>query len=493
MLEIAEVGRSLSERTYRRDLPALREALLSAQYDLSRVARGPLVVLCAGVEGGGRSETANHLTAWMDPRHIRTVSFGARTPEERAHPLGWRYWRALPPRGSIGIFMNAWYRDAARYHGTATADHARFAHVLTTIRRHEWMLAAEGVMLLKLWIHLSPAAAAQRLDELAHEKNRLESIRHARKHIESYFARRAIWEEMLRETSTAEAPWHIVEGSDARYRNLTTGRLVLAALAAAGTATHAAPAGRQRSAPAPAKPDDTALIRTMDLSLKLTKAQYDDALPAWQQRLAKATRRKRFRDHSLVLAFEGVDAAGKGGAIRRVTGALDARQYVIVPVAAPSDEERRYPYLWRFWRRVPALGGITLFDRSWYGRVLVERVERLCSESDWRRAYEEINQFEENLATGGAVICKFWLQISKAEQLQRFRDRQKTAFKQFKITPDDWRNRKHWDDYEVAVNEMVERTSSEVAPWTLVEAEDKRHARVKIVQTIVERLEYALG
>jgi polyphosphate kinase 2 (PPK2 family) len=299
---------------------------------------------------------------------------------------------------------------------------------------------------------------------------------------------------MFARTSIPEAPWHIVEGSDARYRNLTTGRLVLAALAHANADRKAPVAGKRRPTPAaPAKPADTALIRTMDLSLKLTKAQYDDELPAWQQRLAKATRRKRFRDHSLVLAFEGVDAAGKGGAIRRVTGALDARQYVIVPVAAPSDEERLYPYLWRFWRRVPALGGITLFDRSWYGRVLVERVEGLCSESDWRRAYQEINQFEENLATGGAVICKFWLQISKAEQLLRFRARQKTAFKQFKITPDDWRNRKRWDDYEVAVNEMVERTSSEVAPWTLVEAEDKRHARVKIVQTIVERLEHALG
>ena len=296
------------------------------------------------------------------------------------------------------------------------------------------MLAAEGVTLLKLWIHLSPAAAALRLDELAHEKNRLEPIGHARKHIASYFARRAIWEETLRETSTAEAPWHIVEGSDARYRNLTTGRLVLAGLAAASAASRPAAAARLRARPAGhATPADTALIRTMDLSLSLTKAQYDDALPAWQQRLAKATRRKRFRDLSLVLVFEGVDAAaGKGSAIRRVTGALDARQYVIIPVAAPTDEERRYPYLWRFWRRIPAPGGITLFDRSWYGRVLVERVEGLCSESDWRRAYQEINQFEENLATGGAVICKFWLQISKAEQLTRFRARQKTAFKQLR-------------------------------------------------------------
>ena len=193
-----------------------------------------------------------------------------------------------------------------------------------------------------------------------------------------------------------------------------------------------------------------------------------------------------------MLAFEGADAAGKGGAIRRVSGALDARQYLIVPVAAPTDEERAHPYLWRFWRNIPSLGGITIFDRSWYGRVLVERVEKLCAPADWMRAYDEINQFEEQLTKGGAIVVKFWLQISKEEQLKRFRERQRTAFKQFKITTEDWRNRKKWDAYERAVCDMVDRTSTELAPWTLVEAEDKRYARVKILKTIVERIERAL-
>jgi polyphosphate kinase 2 (PPK2 family) len=194
-----------------------------------------------------------------------------------------------------------------------------------------------------------------------------------------------------------------------------------------------------------------------------------------------------------VLVFEGVDAAGKGGAIRRVTAALDARQYVTVPVAAPTDEERAHPYLWRFWRHVPPFGGITIFDRSWYGRVLVERVEGYTTVADWMRAYDEINQFEEQLTEGSAVVVKFWLQISKQEQLRRFRAREKVAFKQFKITPEDWRNRKKWDAYEKAVCDMVDRTSTEIAPWTLVEAEDKKYARVKVLKTIVKRLEAALG
>jgi len=193
-----------------------------------------------------------------------------------------------------------------------------------------------------------------------------------------------------------------------------------------------------------------------------------------------------------VLVFEGVDAAGKGGAIRRVTGALDARQYITVPIAAPTDEERAQPYLWRFWKSVPPRGGIVIFDRSWYGRVLVERVEGYASVADWMRAYSEINQFEEQLVDGGAVVVKFWLQISAQEQLKRFKARERTSFKRFKITPDDWRNRKKWHQYERAVGDMVDRTSTEIAPWTLVEAEDKYFARVKVLKTIVDRLKEAL-
>jgi polyphosphate kinase 2 (PPK2 family) len=239
-------------------------------------------------------------------------------------------------------------------------------------------------------------------------------------------------------------------------------------------------------------PDRTALIHSLDLTLSLSDSVYSDELDRWQARLARQTHTKRFKRHSLVLVFEGVDAAGKGGAIRRVTGALDARQYVSVPISAPTDEEKAHPYLWRFWRNVPPLGGIRIFDRSWYGRVLVERVEAFAAPADWMRAYGEINQFEQQLVQAGAVIVKFWLQVSKEEQLRRFKAREQTSFKRFKITPDDWRNRKKWDAYELAVCDMVERTSTELAPWTLVEAEDKRYARVKVLQTIVERLDRAL-
>ena len=491
MLESAEIGHSVSKQIYAREEPKLRDALLNAQYDLSQSGRGPVLLIISGVEAGGRGETANKLTEWMDPRHIQVVAFAERTPEESAHPPPWRYWRALPPKGRLGIFLNAWYNEAAlahvRGHGRTRRDDVLHAR-LEAIREHEQMLTDEGTVLLKFWIHLSKAAQKQRLQEL--DRNPRTTWRVTRADWESYHIyskRHDLWEHLLRETSTGAAPWYVVEGADEHYRYLTVGKILLTALQ--GTLSRKAPAQTRAIAPtAPSVVDNVKLIRDLDLSQRVSAKEYGRALEKQQGRLARLTRNKRFARSSLVLVFEGVDAAGKGGAIRRVTGALDARQYATVPVAAPTDEERAHPYLWRFWKNVPPLGGITIFDRSWYGRVLVERVEGYCSVSDWMRAYGEINQFEEQLTEGGAVVVKFWLQISKAEQLRRFKARERTSFKRFKITPDDWRNRKKWDAYERAVCDMVDRTSTEIAPWTLVEAENKYFARIKVLKTIADRL-----
>jgi polyphosphate kinase 2 (PPK2 family) len=283
----------------------------------------------------------------------------------------------------------------------------------------------------------------------------------------------------------------VIEGADRRYREITVATLLLAAMREARAKKAARPAA-QGVPPAPAVLGNVEIVRRLDLTQRLAKKRYEAELTRFQGRLARLTRHKRFADRALVLAFEGVDAAGKGGAIRRVTGALDARQYATVPISAPNDEELAHPYLWRFWRMVPRRGGITLFDRTWYGRVLVERIEALCSPQDWMRAYAEINQFEEELTAARVVVCKFWLQISREEQLRRFRARDKTPFKRFKITPDDWRNRRRWRDYQQAAADMIERTSTDLVPWTLVEAEDKYFARIKVLRTICERLEAAL-
>jgi polyphosphate:AMP phosphotransferase len=492
MLESAEIGHKVPKRVYAREEPKLRELLLNAQFDLSQSGRGPLLLVISGVEGGGRGETANKLTEWMDPRHIHVVAFGPRAPEEAARPPAWRYWRSLPPKGKIGILMNAWYNEATLAHVQGKIDADQVNTRVQAIREHEQMLTDEGFVLLKFWIHLSRAAQKQRLQELEHDPTTAWRVtREDWKAYRIYNKAHELWESLLRETSTGVAPWHIVEGTDGRYRYLTVGKILLDVLRTTLAPRPTTPK-HAITPPAPSVIDNVKLIRDLDLSKKLPVKDYDRALEKHQGKLATLTRHKRFAKRSLILVFEGVDAAGKGGAIRRVTGALDARQYVTVPVAAPTEEERAFPYLWRFWRNVPRYGGITIFDRSWYGRVLVERVEGYCSVYDWMRAYDEINQFEEQLTRGDAVVVKFWLQISKAEQLRRFKARERSPFKRFKITADDWRNRKKWNAYEQAVCDMVDRTSTEIAPWTLVEAEDKYYARIKVLQTIAGRVKQAL-
>jgi polyphosphate kinase 2 (PPK2 family) len=283
----------------------------------------------------------------------------------------------------------------------------------------------------------------------------------------------------------------IVEGTDDRYRSLTTGRVLLDAL-------------RQRLAgdniqETPVAPlvrlaiDGRNVLSELDLTQKLSDKDYQDQLAHWQGRLSELARDPRFKKRSLICAFEGADAAGKGGSIRRIGAALDARQYQVVPIAAPTEEERAQPYLWRFWRHMPRKGRVAIFDRTWYGRVLVERVEGFCAEHDWLRAYSEINDFEHELTEAGAIVVKFWLHISQEEQLRRFNDREATEFKRFKITEEDWRNREKWDAYEQAICDMVDRTSTGTAPWTLVEANDKNYARVKILRTLCQRLEAELS
>ncbi|NVL25529.1 polyphosphate kinase, partial [Pseudomonas syringae pv. actinidiae] len=299
-------------------------------------------------------------------------------------------------------------------------------------------------------------------------------------------------ERVLRRTSRDYAPWHVIEGVDANYRSLTVGRLLLEGMQAALNKVEPE-SSALTVGPLAIHNDERTLLDSLDLSLHLSKEDYQQELIAEQARLSGNLRDKRMKSHALVAVFEGNDAAGKGGAIRRVAAALDPRQYAIVPIAAPTQDERAQPYLWRFWRQIPARGKFTIFDRSWYGRVLVERVEGFCSESDWKRAYAEINDFEEQLTEAGVVVVKFWLAIDEQTQLERFQEREKIPFKRYKITEDDWRNRKKWPDYRQAVGDMVDRTSTEIAPWTLIEANDKRWARVKVLRTINEALEKAFA
>ena len=491
MFESAELGHKITKQVYARREPKLREALLNAQFDLAQARNCPVLILIGGVDGAGKGETVKLLNEWMDPRHIQTRAFGERTEYERDRPDMWRFWQVLPPKGKIGILFGSWYTDPIVGRVLGQSDDAALKGNLEEIVRFEKMLCDEGVLLLKFWFHLSKKQQKTRMQALEEDPlTRWRVTKFDWDRFKLYDAFRQVSEHALRETSTANAPWTVVEGVDARYRGLTVGKLLLDSM---NTRLAKSSYKERRVQAPPLLVDNLGLLRDLDMTQKIAKGKYETQLEKWQGRLNLLSRDKKyFRKHSLILLFEGSDAAGKGGAIRRITAAIDARHFQVVPVAAPTEEERAQPYLWRFWRQAPRRGRITIFDRSWYGRVLVERVEGFCGVADWMRAYSEINDFEEQLVRGGAIVCKFWLQITAEEQLQRFNLRQKTSFKRFKITEEDWRNRKKWSEYEQAVCDMIDRTSTEIAPWTVVEAEDKYFARVKILRTVVERMEQNL-
>lgn len=493
MFESAEVGHHIGKSEYREARAALRPALLDTQFELRELGKFSVVILINGIDGAGKGETVNLLTTWMDPRHIEAWAFDAPATEETERPRMWRYWRTLPVRGKIAVMFGNWYEHLLLERVDKRIGQAAFDQQLDGINRFEAMLGNENVVLIKLWFHLSKDAQKERLKSL--EKNadtRWRVTAADWRNFKRYDRFRSVAEHALRRTSTGNAPWLVVDGSDPNYRNLFAARAINDVIRRRLEEVARGWVERRGAPPLPLALDERNVLNTLALDQPLDRKDYEQQLEVLQGRLAVLMRSKAFAKRSLVVVMEGSDAAGKGGAIRRVTAAMDVRAYRVVPIAAPTDEEAGRPYLWRFWRHVPRHGKAVIFDRSWYGRVLVERVEGYCSETDWLRAYAEINDFEDQLARAGAVVVKFWLAISADEQLVRFKAREAESHKRFKITEEDWRNRERWDDYQRAVCDMIDRTSTGLAPWSVVEANNKYFARIKVLRTLCERLEAAL-
>ncbi|WP_192901767.1 polyphosphate:AMP phosphotransferase [Pigmentiphaga sp. H8] len=488
MFERAERDPSMDEREYERRELVLRTELLQQQYELLKQRDRAVLIVVAGVDGAGKGSAINLLNEWMDPRHIRTLAFGDPSVDEAQRPAMWRYWNALPALGQTGIVFGSWYAPLFKEAARKKPDMDRIEAMAAEILRFESMLASERVRMLKLWYHLSRDAQVARIDAQLADPATAWRVSEADLKVRKKFDRlRTAGEIVLGATDAAHTPWRVVPGADARLRAVETASAVLQAM-------------REPLPRAPRRPPlqgvrpggrSKAVLEPMPGAGKLDEVDYERQLAGWQARLSEQVRAKRFRKRSLVLVFEGVDAAGKGGAIRRVSHALDVRNFDIVPISAPSDDELAHPYLWRFWRHLPLHGSVCIFDRSWYGRVLVERVESLIPPATWRRAYDEINDFEDQLRRGGAVVLKFWLSVSREEQLRRFKERRDSPFKSFKLTPDDWRNRRKWDDYMSAAREMIARTDTAHAPWIVVADDDKRTARVKVLEHIVKAMDEA--
>jgi polyphosphate:AMP phosphotransferase len=487
MFEAAELGRKLSKQDYEAALPQVRTALLKAQSALED-ENFSVIVLVNGAASTG-SDTTNRLHEWLDTRYVSTEAWAPPSDYERERPEFWRYWQWLPRAGRIAIFLGGWYTQPLLARAEGKISEAEFQRELARIANFERLLVDGGTLFVKLWLHLSKREQRKRVRELEDsDEKRYLVTKYERKRAENYDKFRRVSEHAVRETSTGEAPWTVVEAQDDRYRNLTAARQLLAELE---QRLASPPASRRVEPPAPIE-DPATLLDKLDFSKKSDSAEYERKMPELQGKLNRLSQKLVREKRSAIFVFEGADAAGKGGAIRRVIRALDAPMYRVIPIAAPTPEERAQHYLWRFWRHLPRRGHITIYDRSWYGRVLVERVEGFASREEWLRAYKEINDFERELTDAGIVLVKFWLQVTSAEQLRRFQEREREPWKQHKITPEDYRNRLKANNYEEAAAEMLARNSTEYAPFKLIAADDKRLARLEVLETICQRLDEEL-
>jgi len=480
VLEEATASPTVSRAEFEARAPALRVALLNAQFDL-RASNESVVLLVAGDDRLGIAELVQLLHEWLDARHLDTCIFDEPTPEERERPRYWRYWHALPARGRMAVFVGAWPIDAVGALVSGQLDDIGFEAALLEMLEFERTLANEGTRIIKFWVHTPPAERARRLEQVRRDPRHDWRVEPSDWDLHEIHARAEPHvERLLLQSSTPWAPWHVLDGRDDRTRDLALAEHLVADLGAARAAPPA------QSVP-PLSPNPGRLP-AVDLGRVLKSNDYERRLDDLHGQIAELSRRARLAGQSTVLVFEGWDAAGKGGSIRRITQALSVRDYRVMPVSAPDEAERAHHWLWRFWRALPRAGTVLILDRSWYGRVLVERVEGYIDQPTWQRAYGEIRGFEAALIERGYVLLKFWLHIDPAEQFARFKARENTPYKKYKIGAEDYRNRARWDDYAVAAEEMFARTSTASAPWHLVGMNDKRAGRIEIIETVCAAL-----
>jgi polyphosphate:AMP phosphotransferase len=503
MFQTAELGQKVSKKTFKEQERLLRTNLLALQQDLRRNGTFSVLVDFAGVRGAGKGSSANLLNKWMDARWIRTHAYDEPTDEEAQRPAFWKFWRHMPSRGQVGIHMSGRYSRPLLDYVYGQIDVSEFKHQLDRINNFEKALADDGTMVQKFWMHISKEVQKERLESL--ESDPLRSWRMSDldwKHYEMYDKFIEAAEQIITITNTGHAPWEIVEGENYNYRSLRVGELFQERLErhmvsedfrqkylAEMRATMEEKTEEQEKENLS---NAVTILDQLDFSKSISKKEYRKELALGQARLAKLHAEALQRKIPIILVFEGPDAAGKGGSIRQITETLDARYYKLYPFAAPTDIENAHHYLWRFWSCVPRAGRMSIFDRSWYGRVLVERVEGFAGDDEWRRAFAEINDFEDQLIESGIVLLKFWMQISKDEQLARFKAREETPHKRWKLQEEDWRNRERWDEYNVATHEMIQQTSVKNSPWILVENEDKHYGRIQVLNAVCDALVTAL-
>lgn len=491
MLEKIDLSKTLDKKEYKKRMEELEPKLSLLQREL-RAMGVPVMIVFEGFGAAGKGNQINKLIHPMDPRGFSVYTIKGENKEEQLHPFLWRFWNKTPEKGRVAIFDRSWYRKVLDDRFSKKTHKKELPVVFEDIDIFEKQLTDSGVLLIKLFLDISEKEQKKRFKKLMEKKETSwrvseNDIAH-NKHFEE-FSKMA--DEMLTKTDAEYAKWTIIEAEDEKYATVK----ILSTVVDAFEERY-----KKQLNLLPREVDgkfdktdlNDGVLKKVDLLKKLEKKEYEERLDKLQKKLTLLHGELYARRIPVVLAFEGWDAGGKGGAIKRLTRALDPRGYTVNPTSSPNDIERAHHYLWRFWTRMPKDGHIAIFDRTWYGRVMVERIEGFCTTQEWQRAYKEMNQMEQQLVNHGAVVLKFWLHIDKDEQAKRFKERQDTPEKNWKITDEDWRNREKWELYEKAVDEMLVRTSTAYAPWIIVEGNDKLYARIKVLETVVEALEKRL-
>lgn len=493
MLENIDLNKKLTKKEYKKMAGSL-EPKLSALQREARKQGLPVMIVFEGWGASGKGTLINRLIQPLDPRGFKVFTIQKENEEERMHPFLWRFWTKTPEKGRMNIFDRSWYRKVITEQMDKPADDDTLARSYKQILSFEEQLAADGTLIIKFFLHISAKEQEKRLKKLeASPETKWRVTKADWKHYKQYDAYLAMYDRMLEQTDMPWASWNIIEATDREYAALKIMSITAQRLEARLSEIQEGKNGVVTMTSAPSGSACASELRTsvldgVDLTKSLTKEEYKKKLNKLQAEIALLHSEMYRKRIPVVVALEGWDAGGKGGAIKRLTENMDPRGYEVVPTSAANDIEKAHHYLWRFWQRMPKDGHMAIFDRTWYGRVMVERIEGFCSEEEWQRAYKEINQMEEDLVTHGAIVLKFWLHIDKDEQERRFKERMENPQKQWKITDEDWRNREKWDEYVEAVDDMILKTSTTYAPWTVVEANSKYYARIKILETVVKAL-----
>ncbi len=462
---------------------------LALQQQLIKEKALPVIVLVEGWGASGKGTLISYLIRDLDPRFFQVIPVKMPTKEEKRKPFLCRHMQNIPESGKFVFLDSGWMEETVFDMVDEKCTAKQLKKRLHDINVFERQLVDNGYLVLKIFVDVSKETQQTRITRLQADKDTswrvskrdLDELNHRKKYEKAFST-------FIEATNTEKSPWHVIDGSKKGLVELQVCHLLVDGIEEAIKRNEKTVSIPENCFPLVQMPK----LEEVDLNKSLSREDYEKELQKAQKKL-KALHNKIYNQGiPVIIAYEGWDAAGKGGNIKRLTSALDARGFVVHPIASPDVHEKNRHFLWRFWNRLPKTGHIAIFDRTWYGRVMVERLEGFCSENDWQRAYNEINEFEKNLSDWGAVIVKFWIQIDKDTQLKRFHEREANPEKQWKITDEDWRNRDKWDAYEIAVNEMLEKTSTQFAPWTIIQSNDKLYARIQAINVVIDAIEQKL-